>query len=226
MKILIGIPAYNEEKLISQVVRSLPKKLKGIEDIDILVVDDGSTDKTIQKAKEAGAKVLRHILNRGLGGALKTILSYAKKKQYDILVTFDADGQHSPLDIPKMIEPIIKDGEDVVIGSRWKASKHIPFSRVVINKLANIITFLLFSIWTTDSQSGLRAFGKKAIKNIELQSDGMEVSSEFFREIYRNKLNFQEVPVVVKYTYYSRAKGQSLTNAPNILFHLLIRLLR
>ena len=226
MKMLIGIPAYNEEKLISQVIRSLPKKLKGVENIDVLVVDDGSTDKTAQKAKEEGTKVLRHILNRGLGGALKTIFAYAKSQDYDLLVTFDADCQHHPSDVVKMIKPLIKDKKDVVIGSRWKLSKNIPLSRLIVNKLANVITYLIFSVWSSDSQSGLRAFNKRAIKLIELQSDGMEVSSEFFRETYRNSLNFQEVPIVVKYTSYSQNKGQRLTNAPSVLFHLFMRLLR
>ncbi len=226
MRMLIGIPAYNEQRLIERVINTLPKKIEGIEKIDVLVVDDGSTDTTSQNAKMTGAKVLKHILNRGLGGALKTLFSYAKNENYDILVTFDADGQHNPSDIPKLIKPIIKSEKDVTVGSRWKLSKNIPLSRLIINKFANIITFLLFSIWTTDSQSGLRAFNKKAIKLINLQSDGMEVSSEFFREIYRNKLAFREVPVEVKYTSYSQAKGQRLTNAPNVFFHLFMRLLR
>jgi len=226
MKILIGIPAYNEEKLISQVVRSLPKKLKGIEDIDILVVDDGSTDKTIQKAKEAGAKVLRHILNRGLGGALKTILSYAKKKQYDILVTFDADGQHDPADLPKLVSPIISNKQDVIIGSRWISGTKYPLTRYFINQCANIITYFLFGIWTSDSQSGFRALNKKAIKIVNIQVDGMEASSEFLREIQRNELKFAEVPIKAIYTDYSKSKGQRVSNAPNVLFQLILRLLK
>lgn len=226
MKLLIGIPAYNEQTLISQVIKSLPKKLTGVERTDVLVVDDGSIDTTALKAEAAGAIVLKHILNRGLGGALKTIFSYAQNEDYDILVTFDADGQHNANDIQELIEPIIKQEEDVIIGSRWKLSKNIPLSRLIVNKFANIITFLLFSVWTSDSQSGLRAFNKKAIKLINLQSDGMEVSSEFFREIYINKLKFQEIPVEIRYTGYSQSKGQKLTNAPNVFFHLFMRLLR
>lgn len=226
MKLLIGIPAYNEQEMIGQVIKSLPQKIKGVGKIDVLVVDDGSFDQTAKLAQKAGAQVLRHFLNRGLGGAFKTIFSYAKGEAYDILVTFDADGQHNPADIPKLIEPIVKGKKDVTIGTRWQRSKNIPFSRKIINKFANIITYLLFSVWTTDSQSGLRAFSKKAIKLINIKSDGMEVSSEFFREIYINKLKFQEIPIEIRYTGYSQSKGQKLTNAPNVFFHLFMRLLR
>lgn len=226
MKLLIGIPAYNEEKVVGSVIRSIINSSKNIIKTDILVVDDGSTDSTFKEAEKQGVLTIKHILNRGLGGSLKTIISYAKYKDYDILVTFDADGQHNPSDILKLIEPIIKGEKDVVIGSRWRLSNNAPLSRVIINKLANLITFLLFSFWTSDSQSGLRALNKKAIRQINLQSDGMEVSSEFFREIYINKLRFQEVPITVRYTSYSQAKGQKLSNAPNVFFHLFMRLLR
>lgn len=226
MKLLIGIPAYNEGKVIGNVIRSLIKSALNRSNTDILVVDDGSTDSTFAVAEKQGVITLKHILNRGLGGALKTIISYAKYKDYDILVTFDADGQHDSSDIPKLIEPIIKGEKDVVIGSRWRLSKNVPLSRLMINKFANLITYLLFSFWTSDSQSGLRALNKKALSQINLHSDGMEVSSEFFREIFINKLRFQEVPVKVRYTSYSQAKGQKLSNAPNVFFHLFMRLLR
>lgn len=226
MKLLIGIPAYNEGKVIGNVIKSLTKSALNRNNTDILVVDDGSTDSTFTEAEKQGVITLKHILNRGLGGSLKTIISYAKYKNYDILVTFDADGQHDPSDIPKLIEPIIKGEKDVVIGSRWRLSKNVPLSRLIINKFANLITYFLFSFWTSDSQSGLRALNKKALSQINLQSDGMEVSSEFFREIFINKLRFQEVPITVRYTSYSQAKGQKLSNAPNVFFHLFMRLLR
>lgn len=223
---LIGIPSYNEAQMIGKVIRSLPKGAKGVNRIDILVVDDGSEDETAEVARSLGAIVLRHILNRGLGGALKTIFAYAQYMEYDILVTFDADGQHDPKDLPRIIHPIIENNKDVVIGTRWKNVRYVPFSRLVLNRLANIVTFFLFGVWTSDSQSGFRAFGKKAIKVIRLQTDGMEVSSEFFREIYRNKLVCVEVPIHAIYSNYSKAKGQKLTNAPNVFFQLLLRLLR
>ena len=226
MKLLIGIPAFNEEKLIVQVISSLPKKIKDIEKIDVLVLNDGSTDNTLKEAKSTDAMILTHFINRGLGGALKTILAFADDQKYEILVTFDADGQHDPDDIRKLIDPILRGNKDIVIGSRWQFSKSIPIPRWIINKFADLITYLLFNIWTSDSQSGLRALSRKAIQLVNLQSDGMEVSSEFFREIFMNKLRFQEIPVKIRYTEYSKAKGQKLSNAPNVLFHLLMKLIR
>lgn len=226
MKLLIGIPAYNEETVISGVVKSIPRKITGISHVDILVVDDGSSDNTGRESQKAGAYVARHLLNRGLGGALKTVFAYARQKDYDILVTFDADGQHQPLDIYKMIEPILKEKKDVIIGSRWKNKRKDPMARFIVNQIANLVTFLLFGIYSTDSQSGLRAFSSTAIKKINVQTDGMEVSSEFFKEIYRNKLAFAEISIKPIYTDYSLSKGQKLTNAVKVVSQLLLRFLR
>jgi len=226
MNLIIGIPAYNEEAMIKRVLNTLPRKLSGISNLDIVLIDDGSVDKTGTIAKKLGVSVLTHIINRGLGGALKTAFSYAKSKNYDILVTFDADGQHDAKDIPKVILPILNNQADVVIGSRWFGDNNKPFSRYIINRLANIFTYLMYGIWTSDSQSGFRAFNKKAIRQINLITDGMEVSSEIFKEIYRNKLSFTETPINVIYTDYSRKKGQQIQNAPNVLFQLLFRLIK
>lgn len=226
MKILIGIPAFNEEKMIAHVVTSVQTVTKKPGNTEILVVDDGSTDATAKIAVQCGASVISHILNRGLGGALKTIFAYASMNKYDILVTFDADGQHDPRDIRKLIAPILKKRADVVIGSRWLGSHSVPLPRLIINKLANMMTFFLYGIYSSDSQSGLRAFGKKAIKLVKIQTDGMEVSSEIFQNIYRNRLKFTEIPVEPIYTPYSLKKGQRITNAPNVAIQLLLRLLR
>src|SRR3990172_2668655 len=195
MKILVGIPAYNEETMVGKVVRSIPHKISGAGHVEIVVIDDGSDDRTFYEAQKAGAIVFRHLINRGLGGALKTIFAYAKETECDILVTFDADGQHDSSDLPKIIAPIIKNKSDVVIGTRWLLKKNAPFLRKLVNKLANIVTFIFFGISTSDSQSGFRAFGKKAINSIILTTDGMEVSSEVFKEIKRNRLRFSEIPI-------------------------------
>lgn len=226
MKLLIGIPAFNEEKIIGQVIKSLPEKIAGVDKIDVLVVDDGSTDSTGKIARKTDCHVLTHLLNRGLGAALKTVFAYTKLKKYDILVTFDADGQHDTRDLPGIINPIVEGKSDVVIGTRWKNKVGAPLIRFWINKIANILTYFLYGIKTSDSQSGFRAFGRRAIETVNLQSDGMEVSSEFFREIYRNRLKFAEVPIKAVYTAYSQAKGQRLSNAFNIFFQLIMRLLR
>ena len=143
-----------------------------------------------------------------------------------MLVTCDADGQHRGQDITKIIEAIIKKRVDVVVGVREYNTKDSPKIKVIINYIANILTFFLCGIYTNDSQSGLRGFNKKAINVINIQTDGMEVSSEIFKEIKQNRLHLGEVSVKAIYTDYSKMKGQKVSDAPDVLFRLLLRLIR
>lgn len=218
MKVLIVVPAYNEESSVGGVISDLKKY--GYK--NICIVDDGSRDRTALIAKKNKVTVLSHPINRGLGAALGTGFEYARIKRFDYVVTFDADGQHKAIDIKKMIKLLMK--FDVVIGSRLIDSQGMPLDRKIINWLANIMTYFIYKIWTTDSQSGLRGFNQLAINSIKIKTDKMEVSSEFFKEIKRNKLKFVEVPIQSVYTEYSRKKGQSNLNAFNILVKMLIRL--
>ncbi|MEK7580991.1 MAG: glycosyltransferase family 2 protein [Patescibacteria group bacterium] len=226
MNAAIVIPAFNEAAVIYKVVKFLPKKLKGIKDIRVVVVDDGSTDDTRLQAKKAGAIVLRHPVNRGVGAATKTGIEWARKQSIDLLITFDADGQHNPIDIPRLIKPIIKNEADLVIGSRFKRQQSIPLDRLILNWSANLITFMLFGIFSTDSQSGLRAMSKRAIRNLNFKNDRMEFSTEVLIEAKRNKLKTREVPTSAVYTVYSRKKGQKNTNAFPIFIRFLVKWLR
>lgn len=218
-KITIVMPAYNEEKVIGRVIKGL--KNEGFK--SIIVVDDGSTDKTYSAAKKENILVYRHNINRGLGGALGTGIRAALQNNADIIVTFDADGQHNPAEIKKIIKPIQEGKADFVIGSRLKNPEGMPWIRRIGNWGFNLITFVLFGVWTTDSQSGFRAFSADAARKIEIRTNRMEVSSEFFTEIRRNKLRFVEVPVKAVYTRYSMEKGQSSLNAFKILAKLILR---
>lgn len=223
MKILVVVPAYNEARSIVSVIKDLFRFGFG----DILVVDDGSIDGTDQLAKKEKVKVLRHVLNRGLGAALGTGITYAKKGGYDVLITFDSDGQHQASDLKKLIEPIIKNKADVVIGSRLlKRSKNMPLDRLIISYLGNILTLVLYRFRSTDSQSGLRAFNKKALNCITIKTDQMEVSSDFLREIKKNKLRYKEVPIEPIYTEYSRQSGQTNLNSFNVALKMFLRLFR
>lgn len=226
MKGLIVVPAFNESKLIYKVLKSLPKRLRGLSSVDILVINDGSTDTTETEIKRARVSTINHIINRGLGAAIKTGIEYAKKKKFDVMVTFDGDGQHDPKDIPRIIEPIIKSKADLVIGSRFKRKQKIPLDRLVINWFANIATFVFFGVLSTDSQSGLRAFSQKALDNIDFKSDRMEFSSEILLESKKNRLKMIEVPIKSIYTMYSRAKGQKNTNAIPVFIKFLVKLFR
>lgn len=227
-KLFVVLPAFNEAKVVGEVLGKVKKDLKEIKNFQsyLVVVDDGSYDETAEQARKAGAIVLRHLLNRGLGGALGTGLVYAQKNEADILVTMDSDGQHDSRDIMKALKPILLDKADVVIGSRLLGQKGMPWDRQVIARAGSIVTFLLFGILTSDSQSGFRVFNKKAIEHMEIKTQGMEVSSELFGEIEKHYLRFMEVPIRVIYTDYSRRKGQSNLNALQILLKLLLRLFR
>lgn len=223
MKLAIIIPAFNEEKTLASVIKTLPKRFKGITKTEIVVIDDGSKDKTPKIAKKLKSTVISHWLNRGLGGALGTGFEYAQEKKFDLIVTFDADGQHNPDDIEPVIRPIIEKQADVVIGTRLLNPEGMPWYRRVGIFGLNVITYALFWVWTTDSQSGLRAFSKKAIQKIEIKSNKMEVSSEFFNEIQQHDLKLKEVPIKSIYTNYSLQKGQKNSNAFKILAKLIYR---
>lgn len=226
MKLVIVIPAFNEAAVIYKVLKSLPKKITGLGKIDVVVVDDGSTDDTIRQAQKARVNVARHGINRGVGAATKTGLAFAQRKKADIVVTIDADGQHDPGDLPKVIAPILQKKADVVIGTRFKKIQKSPLDRLIINWFANLTTFFLFGVFSTDSQSGFRAFSQKALKLIDIKSDRMEFSSEILVEAKRNNLKVAEVPIKAIYTAYSRKKGQKNTNAIPILARFLVKLMR
>lgn len=225
-KIFVILPAYNEEEVIGVVLDNLKSVIKTIPHLvwETVVIDDCSTDKTRLIALQKGATVLHHALNRGLGGALATGFTYARIHSGDVLVTMDSDGQHDPKDIKRLIKPILQGTADVVIGTRDK--KEMPYDRKVLTWLGSILTFILFGFWCDDTQSGFRVFGKKAIGSVNIKTQKMEVSSEFFSEIKKSKLNVVQMPITVIYTDYSRKKGQSNLNSINILLRLLLRLAR
>jgi glycosyltransferase involved in cell wall biosynthesis len=220
--IYIVIPAYNEEKLI----KSTLKKLKDEGYNNIIVVDDGSSDKTHDITKEEGVIVCKHIINRGLGGALGTGISCALLYNPKVIITFDADGQHDPKDIEKVAKPILEDGYDVVIGSRLmdkEEVKNMPIIKRVGNWGLNFLTYLMGGHFITDSQSGLRGFSYNSAKIIaeQLKSNRYEISSEFVVLIKRNKLKFKEVPIKTIYTEYSMARGTNIITGFKILIKLI-----
>jgi glycosyltransferase involved in cell wall biosynthesis len=203
--VVIVVPAYNEKRTIVEVIRGL--KQHGF--TALIVVDDGSRDRTGELARREGAIRLRHLLNRGLGGALGTGISAALRLGAEVTVTFDADGQHDPSDIARLLAPIEAGRAEVVIGSRMLDPRGMPYHRRLANRLANLVTFLLFGGWTTDSQSGLRALTHRAAACLQLTTSGMEASSEIIAEAVRHRWRWQEVPVRAIYTDYSLSKGQS-----------------
>jgi len=218
----IVIPVYHEGKIIAKVINSLPKRLPGISKISILVVNDGSTDNSAEQIKKTRATLISHCVNLGYGGASCTGLEAAKKISADVAVTFDGDGQHDPADIEKIIKPVILDEADLVIGNRFADSHGMPLIKKVGIRGLNFIIFCFSGHWASDSQCGLKAFSKKALDKIHLNTAGMEFASEVILEAKKSRLRITEVPAKTIYTKYSISKGQNALNGINILVKLLI----
>jgi glycosyltransferase involved in cell wall biosynthesis len=219
MKIIAVVPAFNESKMIASIVRDLKNEVDRV-----VVVDDGSTDNTGKLAKSEGAVVLQHFLNRGQGAALQTGIDFALQLGADIIITFDADGQHDVADIKKLAEPLMLDGVDIVLGSRFISSSKLkmPFLRLVILKLAVAFDRLRTGLKITDTHNGLRAISRRAAGLIKIRQDGMAHASEILEQISQLGLKYKEVPVTIKYTDYSRQKGQRLSGTFRILWDLLL----
>jgi polyprenyl-phospho-N-acetylgalactosaminyl synthase len=221
-KIFIVIAAYNEEKSIANVIASLTHE--GYR--NIVVVDDGSADRTYEAASKKGIYVIRHIINRGQGAALKTGIDFSLSRGADIIVTFDADGQHVPADIKRIVAPVLSGSADVALGSRFLAGSKTnvsPLRRLYLK--LGVLTFLvLYGIRLTDSHNGLRAMSRHAAEAIEIKCDRMEHASEIVDQIKKKRLRYKEVPVEIRYTEYSLKHGQNyLTNSFNILFRMIFK---
>ena len=196
MKIIIGIPAYNEAKNIASIIL----KLKKITDT-IIVCDDGSSDLTSEISKKMGATVLTHDHNEGYGAAIRTIFLKAKELDTDVLITFDADGQHRFEDIEKVILPIKNDQADIVIGSRFlENSSEIPKYRKLGINIITKVTNSTINEKITDSQSGFRAYNKKALQKINPTENGMGISTEILIKSSKNNIRIAEVPITVLYS--------------------------
>jgi len=221
-KICIVIPAYNESVVIGDVISGVIKALaKTKYTASVLVVNDKSNDDTSSIASANGAIVIEHILNTGAGGATATGLSYAEQNGYDIAATMDADGQHAPEDVIKGINYIIQSKSDLLIGSRLIDSVGMSRVKILGNKGLSFITLVLFGIRSTDSQSGLRVFSRKALDQLYWKASGYEFASEMLWRARQQKLEIDEFPIQAIYTDYSKSKGQSNWNAINIIKSLL-----
>ncbi len=218
-EVWIVIAGYNEENAIGLVIDGL--KHAGYH--NVVVTDDGSKDKTQEVAQKHGAHALRHVINRGQGAALKTGIDYALQNNAKYIVTFDADGQHRTEDLEAMLKPVVSGQADITIGSRFLEKKsNVPFTRKVLLKGSVLIIWLFYGVKMTDAHNGFRAFSADAGKKMDLRADRMEHASEFIDEIRKKQLRFQEVPVIIQYTDYSKARGQSSWNAIRILSKMIL----
>ena len=205
MKLAVGIPAYNEEKNIAAIIT----KLKDITD-KIIVCNDGSSDLTSKIAEEMGVTVLNHEKNLGYGAAIRSIFFKAKDLDCDVLVTFDADGQHRVEDIEKVVKPISNGESDIVIGSRFldDSEKEVPNYRKVGIKVITKITNTTIKKQLTDSQSGFRAYSKKVLNNLSPSELGMGISTEILIKASTKNFRISEVPIKISY------HGETSTHNP------------
>jgi len=204
MKIVIGIPAFNEEKNIAGLLIKLKKISK-----DIIVCDDGSTDLTGKIAENLGAIVIEHKKNRGYGSAIKSIFLKAYEENADVLVTFDADGQHRIEDIEFILEPIKKNIADIVIGSRFlNNNQEMPKYRKIGIQTITKLTNVTGGTKITDSQSGFRAYNKKILENIKPTETGMGISTEILIKAQKANYKITEVPITILY------EGDTSTHNP------------
>jgi polyprenyl-phospho-N-acetylgalactosaminyl synthase len=215
----VVIPAYNEAQPIGDVIAGLlPFRHR------ILVVDDGSVDATAERARIAGAVVVKHPINLGQGAALQTGIEYALANDAEFIVTFDADGQHRTSDIAVLLEALGTNRADFALGSRFLGTElQVPAPRRFVLRAATWFTRITTGLQVTDAHNGLRAMTRRGASTIKLRQNRMAHASEILDQIAASGLNYVEVPVTIEYSRYSIAKGQKSSELVIILLDLFAR---
>ncbi len=214
----IVIAAYNEERRLAATLDAVLRHYP-----NVVVVDDGSQDDTYNLALQHGVWVLRHLINCGQGAALQTGIDFALRQGADVVVTFDADGQHCPEEVGGLVE-VIRSGEaDVALGSRFLGQAvGMPWTRWVVLKLGVAFTRVFSGIKVTDTHNGLRALSRTAAQKIRITQDRMAHASEIVDQIRAQGLRYREVPVTIRYSSETMEKGQSSWNALKIVGQLVL----
>lgn len=205
------IPAYNEGKKILNVIGKTKKYIE-----NIIVVDDGSKDNTVEIAEKTGVKVLKHIINLGKGAALKTGCEFALSRKAKILIAIDADGQHDPAEIPKFLKELI--GTDIVFGYR-QLTKTMPGVLRFGNWFISKMVWLFFGIKLKDTQCGYRAFTADTYKKIKWQAQNYDVESEMITNVGKKGLKYEEIPIQTIYS--DKYKGTTVIDGIKIVLKML-----
>lgn len=196
MKLVVTIPAYNEEKTIANVITEIPQEIEGIESVEVLVIDDGSTDETIKQATEAGAdRILSHRGNEGLGIAFRDGLEAALEMGADLIVNIDGDGQYNAKEIPRLIKPLLENKADIVLGWRDIDSlDFMPKGKKIGNKIATWFTRRVSDLPVKDAQSGFRAFSQEAALRLNLSGKYTYVQETIIQAKYKG-LKIEQIPI-------------------------------
>ena len=216
----VVVPLFNEAEVIGDVIAGLREQFS-----HVLCIDDGSTDNSVALAQASGARVIRHPMNLGQGAALQTGFDYVSAQpDATHIITFDADGQHLVRDAMEMLELAQRKRISIIFGSRFLDKRTKPGMRKrIVLKAAVLMTRAITGLRLTDAHNGLRVLSMEAIGKIRLEQNGMSHATEIVHQLAKAKLSWQEYPVEVLYTEYSKQKGQSLLNSINILIDLLVR---
>jgi glycosyltransferase involved in cell wall biosynthesis len=214
------VPVFNEASVIAGVVEELLATFP-----HVVCVDDGSGDPSSVEITKTGAHLVRHPVNLGQGASLQTGLSYALARPGSrYFLTFDADGQHRVEDATAMVDEARAGGADVVLGSRFmERREHVPLLKRLVLRLAVLLSSSTRQLKLTDAHNGLRLLTRPVAEDLRITMNGMAHASEIVSYLARSSWTVREIPVTIRYTEYSRAKGQSLVNGVNILFDLAIR---
>lgn len=221
MKLIVTIPAFNEEERIANVIRNIPREIEGCTSVQVLVIDDGSTDATREVARNAGADhVIRHARNSGVVYAFKNGLKKAVELGADIVVNIDADGQFDPLEIPKLVDPIIHNKADVVLGSRFMDSSYpgIPLKKRIGNLIISRIVSIMSAKRIRDTQCGFRALSREASSRTCL-SGIFTYTQEMIIDLSFKRMQFLEIPISVR--YFEGRKSRVVKNIFKYTFKVL-----
>lgn len=213
--VYVIMPVYNEEQVVGRVIAELQKHFT-----NIICVDDGSSDDSVREIAKTNAVLIKHVRNQGQGAALRTGIAYAlSKKGAKYFVTFDADGQHRPLDAVDMLEHLKSRKVDIVLGSRFLGAEAegLPVVKRIVLKAAIVFSSLTTGLKLTDTHNGLRVFNREVAARLRLTCSGMAHASEIIYRVAENNFTYAELPVTIKYSRYSNNKGQSVFNAFNIV---------
>lgn len=213
------VPAYNEARCIGETL----KELIAAGYSSIVVVDDGSSDDTAERAEQY-AVVVRHAANRGMGAALATGTQWALAQGAEYIIHFDADGQHDPKDIAALIGPLKEGRADIVLGSRYRGSSNVPWTkRYFIHGPARALQNLLTGIRLTDVHNGLRAMTRQTAGRITITQDRMAHNTEIVAQIAQYKLRYCEVPVTIRYREYGQGLGGGIAIVKDLFIRWLVR---
>ncbi len=220
--VFVVVPARDEEHTLGDVLDDLERACS---DASVVVVDDGSSDDTSRVAEYRPVHLLRHLTNLGQGAALKTGIDYALARGAEIIVTFDADGQMLADDVPRIVAPIASGDYDVALGTRFGSMAPVGMTRTrrFVLRAGLAFTRLTTRLPFTDTHNGFRAFSRKAAERIPFTQERMAHATEIAHDIVRLRLRWTEIPVTIRYTDYSKQKGQSIFGAADILWDLFWR---